>query len=391
MTTTNTAGDAAISMPSSDALADFWTSTSEWVSNHYVELLIAAAGGLVVYLILEMMRHFGRRLRDRNPNETTLSSVVGQALWKTKHWFMLMVSAKIVTTFAESPERLDGVVTFLFTVTTVLQVAIWVREIILGFILIRAETDEDHAETLGTAMTLIRISVTVAVFAVALIVVLDNLGVDVTGLVAGLGVGGIAIGLAAQGIFEELFAALSIIFDKPFKKGDSIHYDNTFGTVEKIGLKTTRIRSVNGEEKIISNSLLLSKEISNNTQLERRRGIFNVGVIYQTPPDLAARIPEFLQEEVEKLGNTLARAGFTGFGASSLDYEVLFDVPSADYADFIKARHEVGIAIFRRFSEEGLEFAYPTQTTFTAAPSGEAIMPYPSGDGEGANPVVTGS
>src|SRR6201999_2371357 len=118
----------------------------------------------------------------------------------------------------------------------------------------------EYAPTLGSAVGIIRLLVSIAIFAIALIVVLDNLGVNVTGLIAGLGIGGIAIGLAAQGIFADLFAALSIIFDKPFRRGDSIKWDAVSGAVEAIGLKTTRIRSVNGEEVVISNTNLLSKE-----------------------------------------------------------------------------------------------------------------------------------
>ena len=129
------------------------------------------------------------------------------------------------------------------------------------------------------------------VFAVALVVVLDNLGVNVTGLVAGLGVGGIAIGLAAQGIFADLFAALAIIFDRPFRRGDSISYDTTSGSVEAIGLKSTRIRGIDGEERVISNKNLLNKEILNNTQRNHRRAKFVIGVTYSTPPEVLLAHP----------------------------------------------------------------------------------------------------
>lgn len=369
----------AVSLPSRERVAGMWEATATWFETHYVDLLLAAAAGALVYLLLEGVRRFGARLARRDGDEIGLRMIVGQALAKTRHWFMLLVAAKIVTVYAATPPALHNTIAFLFTVATVLQVAIWAREIVLGFIMHRAQTDEDSAETLGTAMTLIRIAVTVSVFAIALIVVLDNLDVDVTGLVAGLGIGGIAIGLAAQGVFEELFAALSIIFDKPFRKGDSVHYDDTYGSVEKIGLKTTRLRAFTGEEKIISNSNLLDKEITNNTRLEKRRVKFAIGVIYQTPADLAARVPEILQEIVEGAGYSFVRSGFVGFGNSSLDYEIEFDVMSPDYEDAYRGRHTVGVAILKRFNEEGLEFAYPTQTTFTAAPDGEMIMPYPEG------------
>jgi small-conductance mechanosensitive channel len=207
--------------------------------------------------------------------------------------------------------------------------------------------------------------------------VLDNLGVNVTGLVAGLGVGGIAIGLAAQGIFADLFAALAIIFDRPFRRGDNISYDNTSGSVEGIGLKSTRIRGIDGEERIISNKNLLNKEILNNTQRNHRRAKFVIGVTYWTPPEVCSRIPAMLQEIVEANDKIFIRAGFTGFGASSLDFEVQFDSDGPDYKTFYDGRTAVGIAILQRFNGEKIEIAFPTQTTLTAAPDGSLVMPYP--------------
>ncbi|MBC7987550.1 MAG: mechanosensitive ion channel [Sphingomonadaceae bacterium] len=358
-------------------IGELWRATIAWFGDHWVQTVIALAAGAVVYLLLEAMRYIGRRLCERVEDELSVRAIIGRVLVRTRKWFMVIVAARLVSEFAATPPTLHRTIVFIFTITTVLQVAIWVREVILGIIEYRTQSSEHSAETLGSAMTLIRIAVTAGVFAIALIVVLDNLGVSVTGLVAGLGIGGIAIGLAAQDIFKELFAALAIIFDKPFRKGDSIQYDTTSGTVEKIGLKTTRVRAITGEEKIISNSLLLDREISNMTRLERRRIKFPIGVIYQTPPEVAARIPEMLREVIEANGAEFVRAGFIGFGASSLDYEVEFDVLSPDWDEVYAKRHAVGVAILARSNAEGLEFAYPTQTSFTAAPDGELVLPYP--------------
>ena len=226
-------------------------------------------------------------------------------------------------------------------------------------------------------MGLIRLLVTIVVFAIAFVVVLDNLGVNVTGLVAGLGVGGIAIGLAAQGIFADLFAALAIIFDRPFRRGDAITYDSSSGTVEEIGLKSTRIRGINGEQRIISNRNLLDKEIINNTQRERRRTKLAIGVGYETDRDLLDRLPQIFKEVVEGQELVFVRAGFVAFGGSSVDFELEFDSPHADYQMSYDARHKVGIALYRRLDAEGISIPFPTQTTYTAAPDGTLIMPYP--------------
>src|SRR3546814_1094563 len=189
-----------------------------------------------------------------------------------------MVAATLVVKNTETPALLARVVNFLFVVSAAFQAAIWARELILGLIQHRVGT-EDESSTLGSAICIIRLLVTIALFAIAIILILDNLGVNVTGLIAGLGIGGIAIGLAAQGIFSDLFAALSIIFDRPFRRGDAITFDQTTGTVEHIGLQTTRIRSLGGAEVVISNANLLNTKIQNWALLERRRTVARKSVV----------------------------------------------------------------------------------------------------------------
>ena len=352
---------------------------SRWLTSHYVELILAVVIGAGIFFLLGAIKRLAARYVRNNSGLTGYRTIIGKAIARTSKFFMLMVSAELVVTFASAPSSFDRMVHVLFTISTVLQVAIWLREIILGLIVRRTSQDPEQHETLENAMTLIRLLVTFVLFAIAAIMILDNLGVDVTGLIAGLGVGGIAIGLAAQGIFSDLFAALSIIFDKPFRRGETISYDSTVGTIEKIGLKTTRLRAITGEEVIISNTNLLDKEIVNMTRLARRRTRFGIGVIYQTKPDEARRIPDLLKKIVEDNDGVFVRCGFVGFGDSSINFELDFDIMSSEYDVVYQGRHVIGLAILQAFNEEGLEFAYPTQTTFTAAPDGEMILPYPEG------------
>ncbi|MEO1045757.1 MAG: mechanosensitive ion channel domain-containing protein [Pseudomonadota bacterium] len=356
-----------------------WVKTQGWATTHSTEILIAFAIGTAIYMALGFVRSRALNFARSRDDRLSMPAIIARTLGKTGRLFQLLVSIRLVTGFAETPEPIERLITILFTIAAVFQAAIWLREIALGLIERRANGgDSDEAsETLTNALTLIRILVTVAVFSVATIVVLDNLGFNVTGLIAGLGIGGIAIGLAAQGVFEELFAALAIIFDKPFRRNDFIGYDNTVAKVEKIGLKSTRLRSIFGEEVIISNSNLLDKEIINYTRLDRRRTRYGIGVIYQTPPEKAREIPALLRSIVEKHGAEFVRSGFVGFGNSSIDFQVEFDIYSSDYEVVYNKRHDIGLEILQRFNEEGLEFAYPTQTTFTAAPDGTMIMPYP--------------
>lgn len=356
---------------------EMWHSMVHWFSLHYLQILIALGAALAIYALLTALRGIGGRLKGRPGDTLGFANVAGRAFARTTHFFMVMVAARLVVSYANPPQMVLKTVAFLFTIAAVFQCAIWAREIILGLVERKTLAEDGHGETLSNAMGLIRILVTFALFAIAAVVVLDNLGVNVTGLVAGLGIGGIAIGLAAQGIFSDLFAALSIIFDKPFRRGEVITYDQTTARVERIGLKSTHLRAMSGEKKVISNANLLQKEITSLQTLDRRRVKFMLGIIYQTPEEKAEAIPQMLKDIVEAEGHVFVNAGLIAFGASSLDFELDFDVPDPDTHDYFGSRHKVGLAIWKRFRAEGIQFAYPTQTSFTAAPDGRAIMPYP--------------
>lgn len=348
-----------------------------WLQQHWLQILIAVGIGVAIALLLFWLRAFGPRLAQRSASGKGWAAVFGRAVERTNSFFIITLSAKLVDGYAATPADVDKTITFLFTVAAVFQAAIWARELILGAIEHRTRDEHYSGEALMSAMGLIRLLVSFAVFAIALVVVLSNLGVNVTGLVAGLGVGGIAIGLAAQGIFADLFAALAIIFDRPFRRGDKVSYDNTSGVIEAIGLKSTRIRAFTGELRIISNRNLLDKEIQNTSQRDHIRVAYTIGVAYETPPETLERLPQMLIELVEAEGATAARAGFESFGASSLDFTLLVDTPGDDWATAHATRNRLLVAIMRRFAQEGITIAYPTQTTYTAAPDGTLVMPYP--------------
>jgi len=350
--------------------------SAAWLQSHWLQILIAAAVASGIVLLLFFLRRMGVKLCERDTRHTGWPTVFGRAISKTGSFFIIMVAAKLVAGYAQPPQGVTTTIDFLFTLAAVFQAAIWARELILGFIEHRTGAEGYQGEALINAMGIIRLLVTVVLFAIALIVVLSNLGVNVTGLVAGLGVGGIAIGLAAQGIFADLFAALSILFDKPFRRGDAVSYDTTSGTVEEIGLKSTRIRSITGEERIISNKNLLDKEIHNNTRRNTRRYKFVLGATYETDVEKLRAIPDMMKEVVEANEAEFVRCGFVTFNASSVDFELEFDSPSQDFATGYLRRHQIGLAILDRFNREGIPFAYPTQTSFTAAPDGTLILPF---------------
>jgi small-conductance mechanosensitive channel len=354
-------------------VSSLYHQTFDWLIANWFEALIAIGAGIVIFLVLHAVKSLGKRLCRRDPTGTGWYTIFGRAVARTGRFFMIMLAVQLVVAGAAGanpPAALVATVKFLFTVAAVFQGAIWAREIILGAIEHRTASTDYHGETLTNAMGLIRLFVSFALFAIALVMVLGNLGVNVTGLVAGLGVGGIAIGLAAQSIFADLFAAIAIIFDRPFRRGDAITYDKSAGTVEYIGMRSTRIRGTNGEERIIGNKKLLDFEIINNSRRDYRRVIFTLGIVQTTPIEMLEQLPHLLKDIVEDHGQKFVRAGFTTFGAQSYDYDLEFDATSAVFQDMYDARHSIGLSIIKRFGEEGIALAYPTQTGLTAEEAG---------------------
>jgi small-conductance mechanosensitive channel len=353
--------------------------TAAWVSQNADELVVGAVVAAVAVALMLVLRMIGERIIRSDPHCRTWRSVIGRVLAKTSIAFMVVAALDVVANYTVPPPKIAHPLDVAFIIVAALQAAVWARELIMG-IVARGAGDEVGETALDNARAVIRVLVSVALFAIAAIVILDNLGVNVTALVAGLGIGGIAIGLAAQGVFSDLFAALAILFDKPFRRGDTIRFGQSTGTVERIGLKTTRLRSFAGEQMVMANKNLLEQEIHNLAEAQLRRTSLNFGVIYQTAPGKLRKIPEIARKVVEnRRGCTFFRCSMTGFGPSSLDFEFIYDNASLDFSAVAADRTEIMTALLEAFAKERIEFAYPTQTTFTAAPDGTMIMPYPPG------------
>jgi small-conductance mechanosensitive channel len=352
----------------------FWHQTVHWISINGLRIAVAVAIGAVLVAIMLGIRMLAIRFCRSRYAHGNWPVAISRAAIKTHILFMVAVAARLVSGYAEPPTLVATTITFFFTIGTTLQAAVWARELVLSLVEGRAGDMDDHS-SLGSAIGLIRLLVTFILFAIATLMILDNLGVNVTGLIAGLGIGGIAIGLAAKGIFDDLFSALSIIFDKPFRRGDTIKWDSTVGSVEAIGLKTTRIRANTGEEVVVSNTNLLDKELHNLARIDHRRQVLAVGVTYQTSPDQLDRVIEIIRSVVEDHEHcSLAVCGIKDFGASSIDYDVQFDIGAE--APPVPTKHAICVGILRAFAAEGIELAYPTQVSFTAAPDGSMVMPY---------------
>ena len=349
-----------------------------WLVENRDGMIVGALVAAALVALMLVARMIGHRMIAHESEAERLGwrSVVGRVLAKTTIFFMVMAAIDIVATYAQLPARAQRLVDIGFTIAFALQGAIWARELILALIA-RRVGDGTTDSVLGNATAIIRVLVSVALFALAIVVILDNLGVNVTALVAGLGIGGIAIGLAAQGIFSDLFAALAILFDKPFRRGDIVRYGTTTGTVEKIGLKTTRLRGVGGEQVIMANTKLLEQEVHNVTDARIRRTWLTFGLTYQTSPDAIERLGDVLTAPIESVKSCkLVRCCATAFGPSSIDCELVYDDRSRDPDTLARHKSAIIIAVKRAFENEGIDFAYPTQTTFTAAPDGTMVMPY---------------
>ncbi|HEV2594673.1 MAG TPA: mechanosensitive ion channel domain-containing protein, partial [Sphingomicrobium sp.] len=301
-----------------------------WFEANRDGLLIGIGTAAVLVVLMLVLRGLGQGMLARDPEGLGWRSVVGRVLAKTSLWFMVLAAADVVTTYAALPHRVVHLVNIGFTIAFALQGAVWVRELILG-VIGRKVAEEQGAGTLGNAMAIIRVLISVALFAVAGILILDNLGVNVTALIAGLGIGGIAIGLAAQGIFSDLFAALSILFDKPFRKGDTIRYDQSTGTVERIGLKTTRLRAITGEQLIMANTKLLDREIHNLAATKTRRVTLYLAIAGEISSAAIDAVQAAAQKAVEvQKGCKIVRCVLSGAGGGGLAFELIYDDATRD-------------------------------------------------------------
>ncbi len=235
----------------------------------------------------------------------------------------------------------------------------------LDFSIISYTAKQDSADRKAKQLKSISTLVRITIWGVGLVFLLDNLGFDISAVVAGLGIGGIAVALAAQTILGDLFSYFIIFFDRPFELGDYITVGDKNGTVEHVGIKTTRIRALNGEQLVFSNTDLTSSRLHNFKKLQKRRIVFSLGVIYETPAEKLKIIPDLVKIIIaEEEKSNYDRGHFKSFGDFSLNFEFVYYVLSPDYTTYMDTQHNINMKIFNKFKEEGIEFAYPTQLVY---------------------------
>ncbi len=342
-------------------------------------VLLGTLGG--VWLLELLVRRRLRRFAQATATE--VDDLVVELLEQTKFLLLLVIALWAASRPLTLPARVSSALEVAAVLAFLAQAGIWGGAAITFFTgRYRREEVEADAATI-TTMTALGFVGRIVVWSLVLLLGLENLGVDVTALIAGLGVGGIAVALAAQNILGDLFASLSIVLDRPFVLGDFLIIGEHMGSVEHIGLKTTRIRSLSGEQLVFSNADLLQSRIRNFGRMKERRVVFRVGVTYDTPPELAERIPSLLREILgEEKQVRVDRCHFKELGDSALVFETVYYVEDPAYNVYADIQQRVNVGIMRRFEAEGIEFAYPTQTVVLQGTGGSRV-----GE-EGARPAA---
>lgn len=321
---------------------------------------------LILYLLRSVALH--RLKRFAGTTETVLDDFLVEVLSATRLLLASTVSIYIASLFLVLPSGLEKFVDRLVIGMMLLQCGFWVSRG-LDFWL-RHRLDQGEASEVGAremTRSLLSFLGRIVLWSLVALLILDNLGLNVSALVASLGIGGIAVALAVQNILGDLFASLSIAIDKPFVIGDFIIVDDLMGSVEHVGLKTSRIRSLSGEQIIFSNNDLLKSRIRNYKRMQERRVVFSIGVTYDTPESTLSEIPSMLRQAIEAQNNVrFDRAHFKGFGAFSLDFETVYYLLQPDYGLYMDVQQTINLSLVRTFAERQIEFAFPTQTLHIA-------------------------
>lgn len=336
-----------------------------YYGNSIQQWFISAGILIVTMLCLILLKAIlAKRLgRLSQRTDTDVDNLILELVERIRFSFLLAMAVYTGTFALALSQKVQNTIQLIMTLAFIGQGALWGSCVIEFWIsrIKKRRLESDPASV--TTMSALGFVGKLILWTVLLLLALENLGINVTGLVTGLGIGGIAVALALQNILGDLFASLSIVLDKPFVIGDFIIVDNYLGTVKKVGLKTTRIQSLSGEQLIFSNNDLLSSRIRNYKRMDERRVLFAIGVTYQTPYEKLETIPSMVRKIVEEQQEArLDRVHFKEYGNFSLTFEIVYYVKSPDYNKYMDIQQAINLALYKRFMEESIEFAYPTQT-----------------------------
>ena len=337
----------------------FQNTVKEWITAIFAALGVLAILKVIKGIVLKKLSAIVKN------TGTEVDDFIVDSLGKTRSFFVLAVALYVGSMSLEIPAATGQIIRSVFVIAFLLQIGFWGNGLIAFWLnrSIKGRVAEDGGS--ATTMAALGFLGRLILWSVVLLVALDNVGVNITGLATGVGIGGIAIALAVQNVLGDLFASLSIVLDKPFVIGDFIIVGDFLGTVEHVGLKTTRLRSLSGEQVIFSNTDLLKSRIRNYKRMFERRVVFSIGIVYQTPPSKIEAASGILRSiiETEPVAR-FDRAHFKEFGDSALVYEIVYYVRSPDYNVYMDIQQRINLGIVRRFQKEEIEFAFPTRTLF---------------------------
>lgn len=328
-----------------------------WITTAVITVVV-----YIIQLILQKLIISSGEARAAR-TDTLLDDLAIEIVRNVKKYFMFSLSLYLGLVWVEIEPRNRLLIDKAFILIALFQFAL-LAGLIINFwvskhLKVKSSNDYAMASTLG----LINISVKAVVYSILFLLALNNLGVDITALIAGLGVGGIAVALALQNILGDLFASLTIVLDKPFIVGDFIVVGEFSGSVEHIGIKTTRVRSISGEQLVFGNGDLLQSRIKNYKRMAERRIVQNLTVTYQTSSEMLEKIPSIIKEIiVHQTKARFDRCHFLRFQDSSLEFELVYWVESAEFNDYADRAHSINLAIFKEFNHLKIDFAYPTRT-----------------------------
>jgi len=337
---------------------EFWGNSM----GNYVIAFVAFILFIGVFKVFQMII-LGRLHTLAKKTDTDIDDTFIDIVRSLKPPFYSFLAFYVALKFLTLGDVVNKVLTVLLVIWVVYQVIIAVS-ILIEYVFKKTMDKQDDASAQG-AIGIIKNVVKGLLWVGGIMMILSNLGVDITAMVAGLGIGGLAIAFAFQNILEDLFSSFAILFDKPFQIGDFIVLGDKMGTVTKIGIKTTRIRSILGEEIVVSNKELTSAQLQNFKKMEERRIVFSLGTTYETPTKQLKKIPGIVTEIIEAIENVrFDRAHFKSFDDSALVFEIVYYVTSGDYGQYMDIQQEINFKIREVFEKESIDMAYPTQTIY---------------------------
>jgi small-conductance mechanosensitive channel len=330
------------------------------VEHYGVALSIIIGGVLIVRIFRKRLLNQIKKWTEKT--ETKLDDYIIGGIEKFGLPILIFVAIYVglsYLTFSEKADKfIDNAMVVVITIYIIRLLSTFIRLTLESFIS-KQEGGVEKLKQLNGIMLIIN----AVIWLIGFLFLFDNLGYNVTTIIAGLGIGGIAIALAAQNILGDLFNYFVIFFDKPFEVGDFITVDDKKGTVDHIGIKTTRLISISGEQLAFSNSDLTKSRIHNFKRMDRRRVVFTLGVVYSTTHEKLQKIPTIIKDIISLQDlTTFDRAHFAKFGSYSLDFEIVYFIESADYVLYMNTQESINLKIFKAFEEQKIEFAYPTQT-----------------------------